>query len=406
MTVRVSKPAFNLREKLSELDVPIGTHGSQLMKSSNTEETFNLVKAGRRNLLINGQMWINQRNGISSVTMPHATGGTYQLDRWAINEATGGSVSVNMDGDPQNYHQVQQFERAMQIACASDNSSLASTENLHFFQNIEANNMCHLGWGTKHAKPVTLSFWVKTNCAGVYNVGLESRDTNRCCIRSFYQNGMHTWNKVVLHYSGCGDGTWNYGTGIGLRVRFCLASGTQYDDGIDGQWVHSDELTAGTQVNFMSSTNNRFMITGVQLEEGNSATPFEHRSYNEELALCQRYFAIYHPTSQERIYIESANATHRWWEHPIPAGMRTEPSITKGGTCSTLSIGIAGSLTINSLSVTGVDNGGASGTTHPGSMGNVSYRVGTTGTGGDSYSMRHTDGWQAGAGWINMDCEL
>ena len=111
MAVRVSKPAFNLREKLSELDVPIGTHGSQLMKSSTTEETFNLIKAGRRNLLINGQMWVNQRNATSSVTIPHGTGGTYQLDRWAINEATGGSISVNMDGDPQNYHEVEQFER-------------------------------------------------------------------------------------------------------------------------------------------------------------------------------------------------------------------------------------------------------------------------------------------------------
>tara|TARA_B100000131_G_scaffold41185_1_gene37113 strand:- start:153 stop:1334 length:1182 start_codon:yes stop_codon:yes gene_type:complete len=290
MAVRVSKPAFNLREKLSELDVPIGTHGSQLMKSSTTEETFNLVKAGRKNLIINGAMFVNQRNATSSVTMPHATGGTYQLDRWAINEATGGSVSVNMDGDPQNYYEVEQFERCMQIACASDNSSLSSTENLHFFQNIEANNMCHLGWGTQNAKPVTLSFWVKTNCAGVYNVGLENRNTDRTCIRTFYQNGMHTWNKVVLHYSGCADGTWNYGTNTGLRVRFCLASGTQYDDGVEGEWVHSDELTAGTQVNFMSSTNNRFMITGVQLEEGNSATPFEHRSYGEETALCQRYY--------------------------------------------------------------------------------------------------------------------
>ena len=334
MAVRVTKPAFNLREKLSELDVPIGTHGSQLMKSSTTEETFNLIKAGRRNLLINGQMWVNQRNATSSVTIPHGTGGTYQLDRWAINEATGGSISVNMDGDPQNYHEVEQFERCMQIACASDNSSLSANENLHFFQNIEANNMCHLGFGTKHAKHLTLSFWVKTNCAGVYNVGLESRDTARCCIRTFYQNGMHTWNKVVLHYSGCSDGTWHYGNGIGLRVRFCLASGTTYDDGKEGEWVNSDELTAGTQVNFMSSTSNRFMITGVQLEEGNSATPFEHRSYGEELALCQRYYVkvpansySYLPTATDTGTGTGGSAhsrVHLMW----PVTMRATPTVS------------------------------------------------------------------------------
>ena len=326
MVVRVSKPAFNVREKLSELDVPIGTHGSQLMKSSNTEETFNLVKAGRRNLLINGAMNINQRNGASSVTMPHATGGSYQLDRWAINEATGGSVNVNMDGDPQNYHQVQQFEKAMQIACASDNSSLSSTENLHFFQNIEGHNMSHLGWGTKHAKPVTLSFWVKTNCAGLYNVGLENGNADRCCIRTFYQNGMHTWNKVVLHYSGCSDGTWLTTNGCGMRVRFCLASGAQYDDGNEGQWVNSDELTAGTQVNFISSTNNRFFITGVQLEEGNSTTPFEFRSYGEELALCQRYF--YKPDLNS--YLQPAyqyHNNHKMSLVEFPTTMRITPDV-------------------------------------------------------------------------------
>ena len=333
MTVRVSKPAFNLREKLSELDVPVGSHGSQVMKSSSTEETFNIVRAGRKNLIINGAMNINQRNGGSSFTIPNATGGTYQLDRWAVNEATGGSVSVNMDGDPQNYAQVSHFEKAMQIACASDNSSLSSNENLHFFQNIEGHNMSHLGWGTKHAKPVTLSFWVKTNCAGVYCVGLESSDTSRCCIREYYQNGNHTWNKVVLTYSGCGDGTWVTNNGIGMRVRFCLASGTQYDDGVDGEWVNSDELTAGTQVNFISSTNNRFFITGVQLEEGGSATPFEHRSYGDELALCQRYYWQVNDNKYRRVngYKRHDTNVHFELQSPVPMRIAPSPTLSDGG---------------------------------------------------------------------------
>ena len=168
MTVRVSKPAFNLREKLSELDVPVGSHGGQIMQSSSVEETFNLVRAGRRNMVINGAMEVNQRYGTSSTTIPNGTGGTYALDRWAVNEATGGSVSVNMDGDPQNYPEVSMFSKAMQIACASDNSSLSANENLHFFQNIEGYNMAHLGWGTRAATPVTLSFWSKSNVPGYY----------------------------------------------------------------------------------------------------------------------------------------------------------------------------------------------------------------------------------------------
>ena len=292
MSVRVLKPAFNVREKLSELDIPVGTHGSQLMKSVDASESFDLVRAGRKNMIINGQCWINQRNGGSSVTIPNATGGTYQLDRWAVNEATGGTVSVNMDGDPPNYPHTGagQFQKAMQVACSGTDTSLASTQNTHFFQNIEGYTTAHLGWGTRAAKPVTLSFWVKTNCAGYYNVGLENSATNRTNIKQFFHNGSHMWQKFVLTYPGCGDGTWLKTNGIGIRLRFCLASGTQYDDGVEGQWTTTDELHIGTQTNFMSSTNNRFFITGVQLEEGTVATPFEHRSYPEEYLLCARYF--------------------------------------------------------------------------------------------------------------------
>ena len=293
MTVNVSKPAFNVRAKLSELDIPVGTHGTQLMKSADAAESFDLVRAGRKNMIINGQCWINQRNGGSSVTIPNATGGTYQLDRWAVNEATGGTVSVNMDGDPLNYTVVTEFQKAMQIACSGSDTSMGSTENLHFFQNIEGYNTTHLEWGTVAAKPVTLSFWIKTNKAGTYCVGLENSGTDRCCIREYYQKGNSIWNKVVLTFTGCPDGTWLKTNGIGIRVRFCLASGTNFDDGVDGSWVSSDELTTGNQANFMDSTNNRFFITGVQLEEGTEATPFEHRSYAEELALCKRYYERY-----------------------------------------------------------------------------------------------------------------
>ncbi len=223
MTVNVSKPAFNIREKLSELDIPVGTHGTQLMKSADAAESFDLVRAGRKNMIINGQCWINQRNGGSSVTIPNATGGTYQLDRWAVNEATDGTVSVNKDGDPRNYTIVSEFQKAMQVACSGTDTSLASAQNLHFFQNIEGYNTTHLAWGTGNAKPATLSFWVKTNRAGTYCVGLENNATNRCCIREFYHDGSHTWQKFSLTYPGCPDGTWLKTTGVGIRVRFCGA---------------------------------------------------------------------------------------------------------------------------------------------------------------------------------------
>ena len=215
-----------------------------------------------------------------------------------------------------NYPQVSHFSKAFQIACAGSDTSMGSTENTHFFQNIEGYNTVHLEWGTSKAKSVTLSFWVKTNNKGVYAVGLENNGTDRCCIREFHHDGSHTWQKFSLTYPGSTDGNWEKTNDIGIRVRFCLASGTVYDDGIDGIWVSTDELTAGRQTNFMDSTNNRFFITGVQLEEGNAATPFEHRLYPEELALCQRY---YHKVTQSD-YGNINKLTGPKWQYSIDAG--------------------------------------------------------------------------------------
>ena len=342
MTVRVNKQPFNLREKLSELERPIGLKGSELMKAETAQDARDVISAGRKNMIINGQMFINQRNGTSSYTIPNATGGSYGgPDRWAINEATDGSASVNMDGDPYSGNgdgsDVQEFAKAMQIACQGTDTSLASTQNFHFFQNIEGYNIIQLGWGTPGAKPATLSFWVRSNIAGTYCVGLENSATDRCCIREYTVDSGNKWQKVVLTFPGCSDGSWESTHGCGIRVRFALASGTQYDDGIDGQWVNSDELTTGNQVNFMSSTSNRYFITGVQLEVGKNATDFEHRSYGEELGLCQRYYLHAYDSFALSVDIEDASFP----SVQFPVEMRTSPTTTvyaaSNGTVNTMS---------------------------------------------------------------------
>ena len=333
MTVRVTKPAFNLRSKLTELNVPVGTHGSQLMKSNDAADSFSLVRAGRKNLIFNGAMQINQRNGGSSVTVDGT--GTYNLDRWCVHEATGGSVSCNMDGDPPNYSNagVGEFQKAMQIACASTDTSISSSENVQFFQNIEGYNCAHLEWGTIRAKPVTLSFWVKTNKEGIYSVGLENNGADRNCIREFHHDGTHKWQKFSMTYPGCTDGTWVKNNGLGIRVRFCLTSADQYGDGKDGKWVGSDELHAGRQTNFMDNTSNRFFITGVQLEEGSVATPFEHLSYGEDLALCQRYYWQVNDNTYRRIggYKRNDSNVHFEIQSPVPMRIAPVPTLSDGG---------------------------------------------------------------------------
>jgi hypothetical protein len=336
MAVRANKPAFNIREKLKELTSKFGLKGTELARAETVQDARDAISAGRKNMIINGACNINQRF-TNSYTVPNATGGTYVLDRWAVNEATGGSVSVNMDGDPYGGNgdgsDVQEFSKAMQIAVQTDNSSLSSTENLHFFQNIEAYNTTRLGWGTPGAKPATLSFWVRSNVPGTYCVGLENNAVNKTCIREYTVNPGFKWQKVVLTFPGPIDGTWEVTNSVGIRVRFCLASGTQYDDGIDGQWVVGDELTTGNQVNFVSSTSNRYFITGVQLEVGKNATEFEHRSYGEELALCQRYYY----RIPEDTFAFQYRGSHRMLQVQFPQQMRANPTISGTFTPSTWS---------------------------------------------------------------------
>ena len=330
MTVRVNKSSFNIREKLSELGRKFGLKGSELVVSETVQEAREVVSAGRKNLVINGAMNINQRYGTSSHTIPDSTGGTYVLDRWAINEATDGSVSVNMDGDPAGGNgaafEVQEFTKAMQIACTGTDTSLGSTQNVHFFQNIEGYNTIGLKWGTAFASDVTLSFWVRSNVPGTYCVGIENNGTDRSCIKEYTINPGFGWQKVILTFPGCTDGTWVKDNGCGIRLRFCLATGDSYNDGVDGVWGTTDELSTGNQTNFMTSTNNRFFITGVQLERGRNATEFEHRPYGEEFALCQRYYQkiVNSPGNSSRtVILGSYTTTRAFGAVPLSVPMRT-----------------------------------------------------------------------------------
>ena len=288
MTVRVNKQPFNIREKLSELERPIGQKGSELMRSETVYQARNALSAGRKNLIINGNMAIDQRNDGSSFTATDH----HVLDRYKLKENTSGSFSINRDQFPVGDQHPEGHRYAMQIACTSTDTSLSGNEHAVIMHMIEGYNIIGTGFGTKAAKNMTLSFWVKTNVPGTYSVALKNSAQNRCQVKE-YQAGMSgmVWEKIVLTYSGCNDGSWDYGTGIGMKLEFGLAGAqASYSTTDIDAWKTSNLFLSSDQVNFFSSTNNRFFITGIQLEIGDQATEFEHRPYGEELALCQRYF--------------------------------------------------------------------------------------------------------------------
>ena len=404
MAVRVSKPQFNLRDKLSELDRPVGNHGSQLMKSDDASESFSLIRAGRKNLIINGDMRINQRYGTSSSTEKDRV----TIDRWRqSNPGASNMTHQTVTDSPPG------FEYSEKMTNGGSAYATGNGNTMFFQQIIEANSVGHLQLGTNRAKNYTVSFWVKASIPGKYSIasgnttsgGWTGGNTSRSYISSYYVNSSGVWEYKTVTFIGDNNGTWQRSNNNGgLSIIFDLGSGSSHEN-VPEQWDSNADFRVPNSVRLGPVASSYWMITGVQLEEGNVATPFEHRSIGEEIELCRRYYSVFHPTGQEQVYIESGStSTHSFVNFPIPYGMRTEPSVTLGGTWT--GGGLVGGRTITGASVQSVDNGGLNGTTHVGSMGRVSCRITRSGSAYTSGQIAHTDAWDDGVAWLAYDAEL
>jgi len=233
-----------------------------------------------RNLIINGAMQVAQR-GTSFADLSG-----YGLDRFQVGSSDDGAVTVTQDTTVPSG---QGFKNSMKFDVTTADTSIGAAQYYQFFQKIEGQNVAHLMFGTSDAKSITLSFWCRSNKTGTYSVNFMNNAADRFNPNNFTINSADTWEKKTITVSGDTTGTWLTTNGIGLYVIWNLALGSNYQDGTNGTWGSAD-YASGAIVNFLDSTSNEFYITGVQLEVGDKATPFEHRSFGEELALCQRYY--------------------------------------------------------------------------------------------------------------------
>ncbi len=289
MAVRVSKPAFNLRDKLSQLDIPVGSHGGHLLGSNSLEETFNHVRAGRRNLIINGAMEVAQRTQIASAS----AGGTSQflvLDRWSMVANSSITYAVTMsqetDGPPG-------FKNSIKLLTTSA-STPSGSENYILRQSVEQQFLNPVKFGTSQCEPVTLSFWVKSNKTGIYghqmyldNIG----STNNSRMTQWTIENPDVWEYKVIKVPPFRTAyTQSDQFNRGMMIDWHLASGPD-DKVAEFEWTVAGAARAPIgQVNLLDAANNYIQFTGMQLELGSQATPYDHRSWAEELALCQRYF--------------------------------------------------------------------------------------------------------------------
>lgn len=238
-----------------------------------------------RNKIINGDMRIDQRNNGASIT---SSNNSFGVDRWKYQETIAGKFTIQ-----QNQGGVTPpvgFTKYLGLQCNSA-TTLGASDNFNVFQVIEGQNMADLAWGTSGAQPVTVSFWVRSSISGQHSGSIRNFNATMCYPFAYTINAANTWEYKTVTIPGATSGTWDTGTGIGGCVWFDLGTGTNFR-GAAGAWSTSNLTGVSGTVSVAVTSGATFQITGVQLEKGTVATPFEHRPIQTELTLCHRYARV------------------------------------------------------------------------------------------------------------------
>ncbi len=288
-----------------------------------------------RNKVINGSMIVSQRNGTSAVTTVNA----YNIDRWqnAFSGTIGAYSFSQVTDSPDG------FANSFKIDVTTADTSLGSTDVHYFRTAIEGQDVQDFAKGTSSAKKFTLSFYVKTTKTGTYIVNLTDADNSRECSASYTVSDTN-WNRYTVSFPADTTGAFDNDTNVSLRVLFALSGGSSFQSGtLSTTWAaQTDANRLVGQVNLADNTSNEWLITGIQLEVDNTgsgkATDFEHRSFAQELALCQRYFqksfdqGVTPAVSvDECVYMIVRPYTSSYVEavsNALIVEMRTQPSVT------------------------------------------------------------------------------
>jgi hypothetical protein len=288
------------------------------------------ISSVMRNRIINGAMVIDQRNAGASVTNSAATA-VYTLDRYEIYGTSASKFTCQ-----QNAASVTTpvgFSNYMGFTSLSANSPAATDEYI-FSQRIEGFNSADLGWGTANAKTITISAWVYSSLTGTFSGALANSANNRFYPFSYSIPTANTWTNISVTIAGDTSGTWVGATnGTGINVKFNLGTGSTYL-GTAGAWTASFANGATGSVNILGTDGATWYVTGLQLEVGTQATSFEYRQYQQELALCQRYYQ----TSGYRIVTGGNYGDYSF------TNMRSAPTVAELSRAGA----VGGSLKINS----------------------------------------------------------
>ena len=309
---------------------------------------------GLKNRIINGDMRIDQRNAGASVTPTALV--TYLIDRWRADINVASKFSVQ-----QNAGSVTPPAGFVNYAGITSLSSYTPSASEYFalLQPIEGLNTSDLAWGTASAQTVTLSFWVRSSLTGTFSGSIANGNFNRAYAFTYSISTANTWTKISITIPGDTTGTWTTNNGVGIYLIYSLGIGSNWGSSSPNTWSASGVYGATSTVNLVGTNGATFYITGVQLEQNTTATPFERRLYGMELALCYRYCwnlsSVGGNDNYSRFGVGGAEGTTSTEiTIPFPVTMRANPSLTTTGTASNYAIYSAGAITaVSSISMIG-----------------------------------------------------
>lgn len=279
---------------------------------TNDKLAFDGGSLGFRNKIINGAMRVDQRNAGAAVVWNTASAGnsnSHPVDRFRASVPTNGLWGSAVISAQQSTDCPDEFDTSLKLTSTTADVSLAPAEAYGFVHVIEGNNMSDLAFGTSSAKPIAISFWVKSSLVGKYCVSFCNNGDARCMLSPYVINAANTWEYKTITVSGDTIGPWITNEEGGMRIRWNLAAGANFTISTAGAWQTGLYLRTTDSVNWIATVGATFSITGVQLEKGTVATPFEHRPIGTELALCQRYYCKSYPLNiaAGTAYIDGGN---------------------------------------------------------------------------------------------------
>ena len=278
-----------------------------------------------RNRIINGNMVIDQRNAGASVTPAN---NAYTLDRWVVFTTQASKFTIQQNAG--SVTTPAGFTKYLGITSSSA-YTVGASDYFLLAQNIEGFNTQDLAWGTSSASPVTLSFRVYSSLTGTFGGSLWNYAGSGPSFPFTYTvSSANTWTTISVTIIGPTTGSWNTTNSGSVVVGFGLGVGSTNSNTANGTWYSSQYLGATGATSVVGTSGATFYITGVQLEAGTTASPFEYRQYGTELALCQRYCWVYSGNSYAyaRGPVLNVGTTSTIWYTQYPTTMRAAPSLT------------------------------------------------------------------------------